>query len=623
MMKGLKIGMSLVVLLGLFVFFTNKIEAVENTNQYIIDQAKAVANQRKVRFSETMIPTSTNNVMTGIYGTFYEVDKAAVLKRINEIRQEAYDEGLVDSYVPVKWSRALEEVAKTRAVESSFILDHRRLTDKSIWTVGSSFAENSGGENIAWNNERATSAYLKAINQFYEEKAIYVQYKKTGILSGETGHYTSMINPNYTTVGMGGFWNENNYDWTCVVQRMGASQYSSELSDDSVSDVTGQVMQVLEVSVDKLSQFGLNGVDTINYPLPQSLYLSAKLLNEANVSVLSQGIQWNSSDEKVAEIDRLGQIVPHSIGSVTISASLNGTSVTKKITVRKMVQSEAITISNKSGSVPILPDKVKVTWSDGSITDEKVIWPNQTETTYQVVQPKIDKIVGKVANSDLDVNATINTAIVSQIQSITLNTYSGEFPQLPTFLPVIWSDKSISLESVLWDQLTKEAITTTEDKQLTLSGKLSNLWSHNSVQATINIRLPREAIYRLYNPNSGEHFYTSSSAERDGLVVLGWKAEGLAWYAPLKGEPVYRLYNPNASDHHYTTSKIEKDNLVKLGWKDEGSGWLSGGETPIYRVYNPNAKKAGAHHYTLSKNEQQHLVSLGWRDELIGWYAVS
>lgn len=34
-------------------------------------------------------------------------------------------------------------------------------------------------------------------------------------------------------------------------------------------------------------------------------------------------------------------------------------------------------------------------------------------------------------------------------------------------------------------------------------------------------------VYRLYNPNSGEHFYTQSENERDSLSATGWKAEVL------------------------------------------------------------------------------------------------
>lgn len=130
-------------------------------------------------------------------------------------------------------------------------------------------------------------------------------------------------------------------------------------------------------------------------------------------------------------------------------------------------------------------------------------------------------------------------------------------------------------------------------------------------------------MYRLYNPNSGEHFYTASSYERDQTVKAGWNYEGIGWYAPAKpnSTPVYRLYNSYAGDHHYTRSKLEADTLKKLGWKDEGIGWHSYEEADaIYplRQYNPNAV-AGSHNYTASKVENDHLVRVGWKAEGTAW----
>ena len=131
-------------------------------------------------------------------------------------------------------------------------------------------------------------------------------------------------------------------------------------------------------------------------------------------------------------------------------------------------------------------------------------------------------------------------------------------------------------------------------------------------------------MYRLYNPNSREHFYTASVGERDMLTELGWRYEGIGWKAPEKSNtPVYRLYNPNAGDHHYTVNVNERDWLVSLGWRYEGIGWYSDDNksVPLYRQYNPNAK-AGNHNYTASKSENDWLVGLGWRYEGVGWYGV-
>lgn len=133
-----------------------------------------------------------------------------------------------------------------------------------------------------------------------------------------------------------------------------------------------------------------------------------------------------------------------------------------------------------------------------------------------------------------------------------------------------------------------------------------------------------DVMYRMYNPNSGEHFYTKSIEEKKMLINAGWTFEGIGWRAPLSSNtPVYRLYNPNAGDHHYTVNWNEMQSLVNTGWLYEGIGWYSDDNQtrPLYRQYNPNAT-AGAHNYTLSAGERDSLVAAGWKDEGIGWYGM-
>lgn len=138
-----------------------------------------------------------------------------------------------------------------------------------------------------------------------------------------------------------------------------------------------------------------------------------------------------------------------------------------------------------------------------------------------------------------------------------------------------------------------------------------------------------KTMYRVYNPNSGEHFYTESVAEKNFLVNVGWNDEGIGWIAPNSSNtPVYRLYS--GTDHHYTTSKAERDYLVKVGWSDEGIGWYSDDNQglPLYRQFNPNVNpgasynNSGSHNYTVNKAENDALVRAGWREEGIGWYGV-
>lgn len=131
-------------------------------------------------------------------------------------------------------------------------------------------------------------------------------------------------------------------------------------------------------------------------------------------------------------------------------------------------------------------------------------------------------------------------------------------------------------------------------------------------------------MFRFYNPNSGEHFYTGNPDEFRTLFNIGWQYEGIGWIAPVNSNtPVYRLYNQYGGEHHYTTSVAERDMLVSVGWNDEGIGWYSDDAqtVPLYRQYNPNAF-ANNHNYTTSLGENDWLVSLGWQAEGIGWYGV-
>ena len=157
-----------------------------------------------------------------------------------------------------------------------------------------------------------------------------------------------------------------------------------------------------------------------------------------------------------------------------------------------------------------------------------------------------------------------------------------------------------------------------------LTAGISTAYADGQVRAE-NGSFPRTGevdMYRLYNPNSGEHFYTANSGERNTLVTAGWNYEGVGWIAPESGVPVYRLYNANAGDHFYTDDSSERDSLTGAGWKYEGICWYSDADKscPVYRQYNPNAK-SGSHNFTTSVSEKNELVQAGWKDEDIAWYA--
>lgn len=119
------------------------------------------------------------------------------------------------------------------------------------------------------------------------------------------------------------------------------------------------------------------------------------------------------------------------------------------------------------------------------------------------------------------------------------------------------------------------------------------------------------AVYRLYNPNSGDHLYTTNVVEAKACQGAGMEYEGIAWIYPETGDGIYRLVH---NGRHHLALKDEHDKLVAMGWKSEGLIARSGGEgRPIRRLYNPNG---GEHVFTTSDKEHDALTQAGWKCEL-------
>lgn len=157
---------------------------------------------------------------------------------------------------------------------------------------------------------------------------------------------------------------------------------------------------------------------------------------------------------------------------------------------------------------------------------------------------------------------------------------------------------------------------------LVLTGTL--LYSANLSKVEAADYIP---VYRLYNPNTGEHFYTVNEVEYEKLQKIGWNDEGIGWYGASSGEAVYRLYNPNAigGDHYYTKSRGEAEVLVGLGWHIDNEwqpAFYSSGSTNLYVEYNPNAE-SGAHNYTTNDAEHNSLLSIGWKYGAVAWQVMA
>lgn len=111
-----------------------------------------------------------------------------------------------------------------------------------------------------------------------------------------------------------------------------------------------------------------------------------------------------------------------------------------------------------------------------------------------------------------------------------------------------------------------------------------------------------QPVYRVYNPNSGEHLHTLNGGEKDSLMSIGWVYEGISMQIDGSGSNLYRAYNPNSGEHFYTKDSKEIDKIKRAGWRYEGVAWkVPNGGQKVYRLFNPNARDAGSHHYSATR----------------------
>lgn len=163
--------------------------------------------------------------------------------------------------------------------------------------------------------------------------------------------------------------------------------------------------------------------------------------------------------------------------------------------------------------------------------------------------------------------------------------------------------------------------------RLALSGVTTNTdeqtGSRSAPAATPQAAGPGQIDFlRTFNPNANLHFFTTREPEYANALKAGFTDEssGRSVFAVLQNvDPgslaIQRLYNPNTGEHYYTLNTFERDNLVSLGWRAEGTEGAAfttaqPGTSEIFHVYNAST---GSHIFTTDAGERNGVAALpGW-----------
>jgi len=254
--------------------------------------------------------SSSDSITLTATATFESATKEAILARVNEIRKEAYEEGLVSKYVPMKWSTELEQIAMTRAFEGSISWSHTRPDGSSCFTATSN-GISSSGENIAWG-----ASILGAINMYYGEKDAYVN--NTG---GVTGHYTNMIKPDKCYMGTA------RYGYTSALETGYSTKSETKLATTDVA--VSFVVPKSDVT------FSISGDSSVASNKTYTYKLSA--VYDGNEYSTSETATWSSSNTSVGTISSDGKFKAIEEGTTTLKATVDGKTVSKQVTVYDVV----------------------------------------------------------------------------------------------------------------------------------------------------------------------------------------------------------------------------------------------------------------------------------------------
>ena len=289
----------------------------------------------KIREGDNTSYHGENDIIIGLEGTYATVDEEAkqiILNRLNEIRKEACDNGYPhpydrsvkltpDDYVPIKWSNVVEQIAAMRAAEASVCIGHQRLSadENSVFFNGYGFF--TWAEILAWNwSDANTKGILFGIDQFYSEKEDWLN--DTGAV---TGHYTSIILPYHTHIGIAGFRNEYASFRLSV-----AAQFGMEGDiDETPAGVGGKVYQKVKAERGLVTSLTLRCKNVIATGETVSATAEADIVKyslgyaSSGHGPVFSGLKWKSSDPLVLSVDSYGNVKGLNAGKATLTASVN------------------------------------------------------------------------------------------------------------------------------------------------------------------------------------------------------------------------------------------------------------------------------------------------------------
>ena len=270
----------------------------------------------------------SGNVFMQLMGTFDTTSKDAILNQINSMRLEACQNGYPDprnrshrltmaDYVPLRWSRGLEDMAMLRAAEATYTNHHIKPTGEDY--VRSSYDVASFAEALAWNGN--ISAGLSA---WYSQRSAW----NSGSTS-VSADYAALINPSYTYCAMAGFNNTQACEFTSQAgldeSKIDVSQYNSQLAEIGANYVSGIAVTVPSGACMIGATTRLAAVATV------SVQGYSKRLTYSGIRILPT--TWWTGSPDLVRVDNVGNATGVCSGMANVYCKFNGVAYSSTVRV--------------------------------------------------------------------------------------------------------------------------------------------------------------------------------------------------------------------------------------------------------------------------------------------------
>lgn len=428
---------------------------------------------------------SPGNIIIGVDGMDITSDEKELLEKINKARKAACDNGEPDprdssrklqstDYKPLKIGKNCRQAAQIRACEASLKMAHIRPNGiECLSILKTLYTPNTGwAENLAWDSSGESSVGL-----WLDERNAYL-----GLETGQSGHYATIINPDYEYTGMATFNptnDSNEYDWACTAGQyaisdveIGEENYAPKKNEHVIQKIEVPVSSVISTTI--IGDSTLNGTSILqnNKGYDLSMLVGVKFSTEVSTNSVAacrvyDAVAWQSSKTGVISIDTLGHIEAKSIDEAEITASIGTGTDKKNVTKNYIVTDGTVTVSSiidpsmitvESNIKPELPNTVKANLSNGKTAEVGVVWNNYVENqllTY--FQSREFDITGKADGKDVTQKVHVNAATMTGTftDPSVITTDPGVEPSYPkanvgmsngymfTDIDVIWTDESL------------------------------------------------------------------------------------------------------------------------------------------------------------------------------------